>query len=419
VRKPSRSPTRTSIGCVLCRDERDRASIELKNVLRNRDARLLLAGETLSSFGDRALLLALGIWVKTLGAVVLLLFLVHGRQQVWLIYVVAALYGTSQIVFASAQSALLTVMLPREILGEANAMFQTMREALRLVAPLAGAGLFVAIGGGGVAAVDAATFCASAIFLGLLRVPEPRPEKASSKFLPELAAGIRHIRFTVPLRQIVVSVAVVLLVVGFTETLIFAVADQGLHRPPSFVGILLSVQGVGAIVGGLTAPTLLRRFGDGRLAGLGILLFGAGDLFLIVPNLGIVLMGIVIAGTGLPWLIVAFATAIQLRTPQRLQGRVYSAADTAVGTPQTLSIALGAGLSTIVNFRVLFLVIFGVCLMTAVYLLSVRTEWKAPVSPEELAQPTLPGALPGIPLPLSESKAEPTSERTDRPEEPS
>jgi hypothetical protein len=38
----------------------------VRQLLRHRDARLLLAGETLSMFGDRAMLLVLGIWVKTL-----------------------------------------------------------------------------------------------------------------------------------------------------------------------------------------------------------------------------------------------------------------------------------------------------------------------------------------------------------------
>jgi hypothetical protein len=51
--------------------------------------------------------------------------------------------------------------------------------------------------------------------------------------------------------------------------------------------------------------------------------------------------------------VVAFGTAVQLRTPPDLQGRVYSAADTLVGTPQTLSIALGAALVAIVDYRIL------------------------------------------------------------------
>jgi hypothetical protein len=69
-----------------------------------------------------------------------------------------------------------------------------------------------------------------------------------------------------------------------------------------------------------------------------------------------VLVGFAVAGAGLSWAVVAFGTAIQLRTPADLQGRVYSAADMILGTPQTLSIALGAALITVVDYRILIVV---------------------------------------------------------------
>jgi hypothetical protein len=63
-----------------------------------------------------------------------------------------------------------------------------VREALRLIAPLAGAGLFAALGGGAVAILDALTFAASALCLAALHVREtpPAPEE---RFLTEVAAG--------------------------------------------------------------------------------------------------------------------------------------------------------------------------------------------------------------------------------------
>jgi hypothetical protein len=50
-------------------------------------------------------------------------------------------------VLNSAQSALLTVMVPAELLPDANGWLRTAQEALRPVGPLAGARLFVAVGG--------------------------------------------------------------------------------------------------------------------------------------------------------------------------------------------------------------------------------------------------------------------------------
>ena len=109
---------------------------------------------------------------------------------------------------------------------------------------------------------------------------------------------------------------------------------------------------MGAIAGAVGAGRLLRRIGDARTVAVGILLFGFGDAFFLVPNVAAVGIGIAIAGAGLSFAVVGFGTAIQIRTPAELQGRVYSAADTIVGTPQIVSIALGAAILSVVDYRV-------------------------------------------------------------------
>lgn len=372
----------------------------MRALLANRDARLLLAGQSLSLFGDRSMYLVLGIWVKTLtgsnaqaglvffvlaapgllapafglavdrmrkrplmiatdiviGLVLLTLLFVHGRDDVWIIYAVTLIYGASGYLFYSAQSALLTRMLPPERLGDANAALQTVSEGSRLIAPLIGAGLFAAVGGAAVAILDAATFAASALCLLGVRLREERPVASEHHILVQVAAGLRHIARAAGLRRIVLVTGLALLVVGFIETAIFAVLQHGLHRPPSFLGVLSVAQGLGAIAGGVTASAALRRFGDGRTLGFGVLLFAGGDALFLIPSLVPVLAGFAIAGVGLSWAVVAFGTAIQLRTPSDLQGRVYSAADMILGTPQTLSIALGAALITVVDYRILIVV---------------------------------------------------------------
>jgi hypothetical protein len=66
---------------------------------------------------------------------------------------------------------------------------------------------------------------------------------------------------------------------------------------------------------------------------------------------------------------------IQRLTPPTMVGRVYSAADTLVTTPQTLSIALGAGLIGIAGYRSLLTAMALVITVTAGYLLS-RAEFR-------------------------------------------
>ncbi len=72
-----------------------------------------------------------------------------------------------------------------------------------------------------------------------------------------------------------------------------------------------------------------------------------------IPALGPVLAGVILFGFSLPWLVVALYTLLQRLTPPELQGRAFSAVDVIIGPPQILSIALGAALVNIVNYRIL------------------------------------------------------------------
>ena len=387
----------------------------MRRLLGIRNVRIFVGGWTASVFGDWAMFIVLGVWTKDLtgsnsaaglvffalalpslfspfaglvvdrlprrpvlmwtyaaeAVVVLSLLFVHDRGDVWIIYAVTVFYGASGTLAASARSALLTVMVPQELLGESNGVLQTLREGLRLIAPLVGALIYASIGGGAVAILDSASFVAVVIALAFIRLEEPRFER-EEHFVTELLAGVRHVFATLPLRQIVLATGVCLLVVGFSETLIFAVLDQGLHQPASFFGVLSSLQGVGAIAGGVTAARVMRRIGDVKLVGLGMGLFAVGELSFVSHSLPLVLAGIACAGAGIAWLIVGYITAIQVRTPLRLQGRVLSASDTLVNTPQTISIALGALLTTLIDYRILVVLMAVVTSMAGAFLLSRR-----------------------------------------------
>jgi MFS family permease len=397
----------------------------MRTLLSYRDARLLLAGQTLSAFGDWAMLIVLAVWMKALtgsnalagltffvfaagsllaplgglladrvrrrplmiasdcvlGAFVLVLLLVHDRSDAWLIYAVAVAYGAVGTVFFPARAALLKIMLPEDLLADANGALTATREGLRIIAPLAGAGLYTVLGGGAVAVLDSATFAASALLLSRMRVPEEKPAPPEHHFTREVTAGLRHVWETLPLRQIVGGVAVALLVVGFSETLIFAVM-AALGKPPSFFGVFATIQGTGSIAGGVTAAAVLRRVGEVRLVGLGLALFAVADLCLIAPSLGVVLAAGPVAGIGVAWAIVGFSTALQTRTPLVIQGRVSAAADLTLSLAQTISIGTGALLSTLVDYRILFVVMAAVVLASAGYLLTRREPTPAPATME-------------------------------------
>jgi MFS family permease len=387
------------------------------SALRDARFRRLAAGQALSSFGDSALYLVLAIWVKdltgsngaagavffALGAmsllapaggvlvdrvrhrrrllmtadamtagVVCLLLLVHSRNDLWLIYAVAAAYGLSCTIVGPASSALLKDLLADADLGSANAIRQTANRGLRLVSPLVGAGLYAGFGGGWLAVFDAATFLASIAAVVSVRLvespPAPREERPSLR--SEVSAGFAHIRATPLLRRISITAGTAMLGLGLFESIDFAVvADLG--HPPSFFGVLVSVQGGGSILGGLVVATAMRRLGEGTVVALAFVAFAVSAVGLIVHSLAVVLASVVLLGMAVSWFAVGVGTAMQRLTPSRLQGRVSAAGYVVTDIPQTVSIACGAVLISVVDFRTLLGVLAGVTSACGVGLLVV------------------------------------------------
>ncbi|WP_406332449.1 MFS transporter [Streptomyces sp. NBC_00203] len=389
----------------------------MRRLLAHRNARLYIAGQTLSTFGDSALWLALGIWIKmltgsasaaglsifmfalgTLGgpvggaladrmrrrplliatnlataALVVLLLPVHDQSQVWLIYVVMFGYGLSAGVLGPAQTALLQTMVPEELLGDANSAMQTAQWGLRLLTPLLGAGLLATFGATPVIIGDAVTFLVAVATLLALRVNEEQPTPSKQHWFAEAAAGARHIRATPALRQLAMAGALTAIAFGFSETALFAVVSDGLHRPDAFLGVLIFAQGAGAVAAGITAAALMRRLSEGLLVALALASSTVGFLLQTASSTPAALAGSALIGSSLPWINVGIMTLFQRRTPPELMGRTDAALGLALSTPQTIAIAVGAALIAVVDYRILLLAIASLAALASAYLFT-RSE---------------------------------------------
>ena len=395
--------------------------------LREPRFRRLLVGWSLSNFGDSALYLSLAIWAKDLtgsnaaaglvffalavpvfltplsghlvdrvrrrplllatnlagAAMVLALLLVSSAADLWLIYAVAFGYGLIGGLTGAAQSGLLKDLLPDEDLAAANAALSTIDQGLRLVSPLVGAGLYAAFGGGALAVLAASTFLLAAGALLSVRIAESDPDAEPREgFRRELTAGFRHVRSVPLLRQLVGTVALAFAVLGTYDSITFAVVDEGLGREPAFFGVLMSAQGGGSILGGLTATWLIRRLGEARTVGLSLVTLAVGGAAYASTSVGVVTAACVVGGAAIPWLIVGFVTARQRHTPARLQGRVAAVTVLAMNGPQSFSIALGAALVDAVDYRALIAGTAALILLSGLWpLLRPAADEVAPVPP--------------------------------------
>jgi MFS family permease len=390
-------------------------------ILADRSMRVLLIGQSMNMLGNTAMLVVLGIWVKTLtgssaaagliflllgatsflapvtgllvdrfprrwvlivndaatAVVMALLLLVHHRGEVWIVYLVAGVYGISGQIYRGARGGLVHSMVPDELLGDANGVLSSLTQLLRIIGPLAGAGAFAAWGGNVVALADIGTFGFSIASYFALRVPrdlarparDPSAERPPGEFARELAAGIKHVMANPVIRRMVLASVVAFGGAGMIDVAMFSLVSQGLHRSAAMIGVITSLEGAGGVVAALCIGALMRRIGEYAVGCAGFLLVGAGLAVSSTATLPAVILGALLLGVGLPMVLVAELTVVQRRTSAELQGRAISASDAIINTPFTISIAIGAAIIGAVGFRIVYLGCAAVFIVVALALL--------------------------------------------------
>ena len=188
-----------------------------------------------------------------------------------------------------------------------------------------------------------------------MRVDEPkcaRPRRLDRK---ELGAGLAHVRRTPTLRRLVAASALAVIALGLSESVLFAVVDDGLHRPAPFLGVVLAIQGIGAVAAGLAAPALMNRAGERLACACGMAIAAAGLPMLATSSIAVVVGGAAFFGAGVSWIVIGAVTLLQRSTPAHLQGRTYAVLEMTLAVPQAAAVATGALLVGLVDHRLLLI----------------------------------------------------------------
>ncbi|OPC84482.1 hypothetical protein B4N89_29320 [Embleya scabrispora] len=387
-------------------------------VFRDRNAGLYLSGVVISGFGSSAMTLVAGVWAKSLTgsdsiaalmalgvfaptllgpllgafadrwpakrllvavntmlAVLLTATLtVRSEAQVWILFAVMLGYGFGFVLIDAAESTALSAAVAPGILGDLNGLRLSASEGMKLIAPLAGAGLFAWSGGHTVALLDAGTFVLAAGVFTLMRFEQPVRERTANGWVAETSEGVRHLWANRPLRRLVVAGGLAMVVSGISGGAIYAVVDEGLGRSPEFAGVLYMAQGAGSVAAGLAAGALIRRLGAKGFAVLGLVLFAIAVGLRALPWLPAVVTGSVLNGFGLPAVHVAAMTVLQRETPAHLVGRVAATAGTIMFAPTAFAVLGVAGLLIVVDYRLILLGAAALGVLVALYCAAGRGE---------------------------------------------
>jgi MFS family permease len=261
-----------------------------------------------------ALLLALTLGVLTL----------TGTVEVWMVFTLGALLGAVNAFDIPTRQSFFADMVGREDLINAIALNSAMFNAARVVGPAVAGVLVAAVGEGWCFIINAASYLA--VIGGYLMIrARGLPLKAKGGHTAFIAEGFRFAWEALPVRALLLMLALVCLVGTPYGVLMPIFADAILHGGPGGLGLLMGASGLGALAGALllTARTEIRGLGNWvafGAAGFGVMigLFAVSKIFWLSALL------LLPAGCAIMVQMGATNTLIQTMVPDRLRGRIMA-----------------------------------------------------------------------------------------------
>ncbi len=211
-------------------------------------------------------------------------------------------------------------------LEQINAAFESIQGvSLLLGPPLAGV-LIARLGASDVLWLDAASFAASALIVGVA-VPAFRLERpaAPGRYLGEIVAGLRFLRRDRLLRTLAISLALSNFLEAPLVAVLLPVYVSRLYGRPTVLGLLVAAFGVGSLAGAALFGVLGHRLPRRTLWVTGYLVVALCFWALAaMPPLPVLLGALAVTGVAAGPLNPLLVTIRHERTPPELRGRVFS-----------------------------------------------------------------------------------------------
>ena len=250
-----------------------------------------------------------------------------GHIAVWHVAVLSVMQGIINAFDTPARQAFLIEMVEdRDILSNAIALNSTMVNIARLLGPSIGGLIIAGFGEAWCFTIDGISYCAVIASLLLMKVAASSPRHPEEENLwRELKEGFGYVSSSVPIRAILLLLAIVSLVGMPYSVLLPIFARQVFHGGAHTLGLLMGATGVGALIAALTMAARRSILGLGKRIGLAATLFGGGILaFALSRNLALSVAMLLVTGFAMMQNMASSNTILQTISEPSMRGRVMS-----------------------------------------------------------------------------------------------
>lgn len=267
-------------------------------------------------------------------------------------------------------------------LERANAAAQAARSGAALAGPLLAGVLIGTIGASRVLWIDAATFAASAVVVGLA-IPSSQPSnRRSGGYLAGPMAGIRFIQRHRLVRTLVLIGAGVNALAGALFAVILPIYARDRFGNATAFGLMSAGEGAGALAGALLYGVVGHRL-PRRPTYAGCFALAGGALVVLVdtPGLAVTVAVLAVMGLALAPLNPLVVTLLQERIPAESRGQVFGAILAVSNAAAPLGILVAGYVADVIGLGAMLATIAALLVLIAVAVLLLPTF-------REIEQPT-------------------------------
>ena len=243
--------------------------------------------------------------------------------EMWMVYLLAVALGFVNVFDKPAQQSLISELVTRDELSNAVTLNSVTVNLARVFGAAAGGGIAAALGLALSFDLNALSFGAVLVTLGLMRASQMIPHQRNPRQRGQLREGLAYVRREPELLVPLLMVFIVGALAWEFPISLPLFARQVLHGGAGTYGAMTAVMGGGAVVGGLI--TASRR--KVRRAGLAISAIGWGatiTLAALAPNEVTEYAVLVFVGYGSISFNSLAKTVLQLSAPSAMRGRVMA-----------------------------------------------------------------------------------------------
>ncbi len=283
-----------------------------------------LAG-VLSDRYNRRRMLIVTQCLALLQAFILALLVLGGQIAVWQILVLGIVLGFIEAFDMPLRQSFMVEIVPKQDLGNAIALNSSMVNSSRLLGPSIAGVLIASMGEGMCFLLNSISYLAVIASLLAMRVPQEQVSNREFHILGELREGFVYAYNFVPIRSVLMLLALVSLVGMPYSVLMPVFARDVLHGGPHTLGFLLGASGVGALAGAIYLAARKSILGMGRWIALAAGIFGAGLIaFSLSRVFWLSLLLMLVTGFGMIVQMASSNTVLQTIVDEDKRGRVMS-----------------------------------------------------------------------------------------------